>query len=245
MENIIKTSLLLFSFICFSFQNVVLSQIKSPQFSIRIAAQLDFQKADFKDINFPFDFKEHKITTINFGMDLLIEKEITNEWGIYGGIGYYRNKFKFKRAYDHTLLNIGTDSIPIGTSTNDYTFALVRCPIGILYKLITRNKHAFHLGMENIVNFSFQQTYNGSKPFPNANNKYSKFQYYGNSTILFVEVSRHLNQNSFLELAPYIRMSNIYKRKDPFLFENSSNFYSRFFDAIGLSLKYSFNYKKL
>lgn len=63
---------------------------------MRINAQSDFQKAEFTDIRFPFDFKEYKVTTTNWGVDILAEKAITSKWGWYLGLGYYKNKFNFK-----------------------------------------------------------------------------------------------------------------------------------------------------
>lgn len=225
------------------FENFIIAQTHKTFFSIRASIQSDFQEADFKDIQFPFEFRKHSTTTMNWGADLLAEKEMANNWNVYIGIGYFRNKFNFKRAYDHKLLNPGTDSIPLGTSTTDYVFNLLRCPIGISYRISKKNKYKFDVGIENAINFSFQQAYNGTKVFPNANNKHSKFKYYGNSILFLVRISKQASRNSVLQLNPYIRILNIYKRKDPFLFENNSTPYSRTFDATGISLIYSFNLK--
>jgi len=228
----------------FLFKNALLAQSKETFFSARVSVQSDFQKADFKDISFPYEYKKHSTTTINFGIDALIEKEITKKITAYIGAGYYRNKFTFSRFYDHRLLNIGTDSILIGTGTRNYTFHLLRWPVGIYYQLVKINKYALNFGLENIVNFSFQQVYNGSKPFPNANNKLSKFQYFGNSILVNINIEKKNTQNSFLQFGPYIRLFNTYKRKDPILFDYTDKNYSRGFDAIGLSIKYSFTSKK-
>ncbi|WP_276501264.1 hypothetical protein [Terrimonas pollutisoli] len=233
-------------FLCsFLFKNSLFAQSKEPIFSVRVSVQSDFQKADFKDASFPFDYKRHSTTTINFGIDALIEKEITKQITAYIGAGYYRNKFTFSRFYDHRLLNIGTDSILIGTSTRNYTFHLLRCPVGIYYQLIKLNKYALNFGLENIVNFSFQQAYNGAKPFPTANNKYSGFRYYGNSILISISGMKRISPTSFLELGPYVRVLNIYKRKDPILFDYNTKFYSRNFDGIGFSIKYSFTPKRI
>lgn len=226
------------------FKNTLLAQRKEIFFSARVSVQSDFQKADFKDISFPYDYKRHSTTTINFGIDALLEKEITKRITAYVGAGYYRNKFTFSRFYDHRLLNIGTDSIPIGTGTRNYTFHLLRCPVGIYYQLTKINKYALNFGLENIVNFSFLQVYNGAKPFPDANNKLSKFQYFGNSILVNINIVKKNSQNSFLQFGPYLRLFNSYKRKDPILFDYADKNYSRCFDAIGLSIKYSFTPKK-
>ena len=103
------------------------------------------------------------------------------------------------------------------------------------------NKYEIELGIENLVNFSFTQVYNGGLPYSGANNRYSKLEYYGNSIIFFVQISKRFTQNSRLSLSPYVRLSNIYKRQNPVLYEYGGKYYSRFFDAIGLSFKYSFN----
>ncbi len=221
------------------------AQVKTDKtfFSVRALIQSDFQTADFKDIRFPYEFKKHSTTTVNWGADLLIGKEMLINWNVYIGIGYFRNKFNFKRAYDHKLLNPGTDSIQLGTSTTDYVFNLLRIPIGINYIISKKDKYKIDMGIENVFNFSLQQVYNGAKPFPNSNNKYSKFKYYGNSILVLVRISKEVYRNSYLILSPYIRILNIYKRKDPFLFEHNSTPYSRSFDATGISLIHSFNLK--
>lgn len=233
-----------FLFLCsFLFKNSLFAQSKEPIFSVRGSVQSDFQKADFKDVSFPFDYKRHSTTTINFGIDALIEKEITKQITAYLGAGYYRNKFTFSRFYDHRLLNIGTDSILIGTGTRNYIFHLFRLPLGISWQFVKEDKHTFSLGLENIVNFSFQQAYNGAKPFPTANNKYSGFRYYGNSILISISGMKRISSASFLELSPYVRVLNIYKRKDPILFDNTTKAYTRNFDGVGLSIIYSFTTK--
>ena len=241
-RNIVKIFFLSFVYLV-ALNGKVLSQNNSPIVSIRLSLQSDFQKADFKDSQFPYQFKKHSATALNWGIDLLKEKNISNRWSVYVGAGYFRNKLNFKRAYDHQLLNAGRDSLPIGTSTSDYSFHLFRLPIGVSYGLVKKNKYNFSLGLENAVNFSFQQVYNGEKPFPDANNKYSIFKYYGNTVLFFLRFSNYINQNSLLQIEPYVRLLNIFKRKDLFLFESNSNPYVRTFDGIGLSLKYSIIFK--
>jgi hypothetical protein len=191
-----KTISLLFTLIitCGSIE----AQIKFAQVSLRTLSQLDFQKADFNSASFPFEFKEHKNTSANFGLDVLIEKSITKKLSIYGGVGYFRNRFNFQRRYDHVLLNFGRDSVPIGTSTRNYDFLLLRIPVGIIYNISAAKKVALSIGIENIINFSFKQIYNGTKPFPEANNEYTKFNYYGNSVLVFLQVSKDFsNKSSF------------------------------------------------
>lgn len=222
----------------------ILAQNKDVFITPSISFQSDFQKADFKDNRFPFEFKEHTATQLNWGIDLLIEKYLTNKLSVYIGAGYFRNKFNFKRQYDHQLLNNGRDSIPIGTSTNNYMFHLLRFPIGANYQILKKNKYDFILGLENVVNFSFQQIYNGRKAFPEATNKYKGFNYYGNTVLLFAGISKHVSHSSLLQLGPYLRLLNIYKRKDLFLYESNRKPYIRAFDAVGLSLKYAFNCKQ-
>ena len=229
------TLLLLFAF------NNLNAQNKGVFISPRISLQCDFQTAEFKDNKFPFEFKEHAATQLNRGLDVLIEKQVTDKFSVYIGTGYFRNKFNFKRQYNHQLLNNGRDSIPIGTSTKNYIFHLMRFPIGANYQILKRNDYDFILGIENVMNFSFQQVYNGAKPFPEATNKYTQFNYYGNTVLLFGNISKHLYPGSLLQIGPYVRLLNIYKRKDIFIYETNSKPYIRVFDGVGLSLKYAIN----
>jgi hypothetical protein len=242
-NKLILPLFLLCIFLNISVKNILFAQKKETFFSARVSGQSDFQKADFTDITYPFTYKKHSATTVNFGIDIMIGKEIASKWNAYAGAGYFRNKFSFRRFYDHRLLNMGTDSLAIGTSTDNYIFRLFRIPLGISYQLMKGNGYSFQIGIESIVNFSFQQVYNGGKPFPGANNKYSKFRYNGNSILLVMNVAKKASQSSLFQFGPYIRILNIYERKDPFLFETGSQPYSRIFDAIGLSLKYSLNFK--
>ncbi|MGH2647673.1 MAG: hypothetical protein ACRDE8_08905, partial [Ginsengibacter sp.] len=96
------------------FSITVDAQNKDFEFSTRISFQSDFQKADFKSIP-PDTTTKHSATNLNWGVDLLIEKSLAKDLGIYLGIGYYKNTFNFIRGYDHQILNIGTDSISIYT----------------------------------------------------------------------------------------------------------------------------------
>ena len=237
-ETFIK-SLLLLSLCLIPFKKKLVAQINKSLFSVRFSVQSDFQKATFKDTRFPYELKEHKASQINWGLDFLSTKKISNRSNVYFGIGYFRNKLNFQRAYDHQLLNSGRDSFPIGTATYDYTFHLLRIPVGLSFLILKKNKYDVSLAIEQTVNFSFQQVYNGQIPFPNANNKSSKFKYYGNSILLFVPISKHFSENSQIGIEPYVRLLNIYQRKDPILFENESKLNSRFFDGIGVSIKYS------
>ena len=216
-------------------------QLGNPQLSIRISLQSDFQKANFKDTQFPFEYKEHSASQINWGIDVLAGKEIFKKWHGYIGVGYFKNKFNFKRAYDHTLLNPINDSIPLGTSTSNYTYNLIRFPIGLSYRLVSKNKIAVNLGIEGIINFSFSQVYNGTKPFPDANNRLKKFDFFGNSLLLFGQITSEITKKKHLQIEPYIRVLNLSKGKNPILYESTSKTISKTFDAIGISINYSFN----
>ncbi|MDQ6843299.1 MAG: hypothetical protein M3Z92_02955 [Bacteroidota bacterium] len=216
------------------------AQNKSFFITPRISLQSDFQKADFKDARFPFEFKEHTATQLNYGIDLLIDKYLTDKLSVYIGAGYFRNKFNFKKFYDHQLLNIGTDSIPLGTATRNYIYNLIRFPLGVAYTIISTKKKTYKIGAEIIFNCSFQKIYNGGKPFPSANNKLSKFQYSGNTINLFATVAIPINSNLFFEIEPYVRLYDTFK-KDKVFYENPSENITHNFDALGLSLKYSFS----
>lgn len=205
---------------------------------IRIPVQLEFQK---EDISFPVIFlpKEQTTTVLNYGVDFLAEKKVYKKISAYVGIGYFRDKFNFKRFYDHRLLNIGTGSIPLGTATRNYVYHLIRFPLGVSYTILSTQRKIYKIGSEIIFNYSFIKTYNGGKPFPHANNKLSEFQYSGNAINFFASISILINSDSFLELEPYIRVYDTYK-KDKILYENPAETATHSFDALGLAFKYSF-----
>lgn len=210
---------------------------------VRIPVQVDFQK---EDIGFPVRFipKEQTATVLNYGIDGLAEKKFGEKVRAYAGAGYFRNKFKFRKLYDHQLLNIGRDSFPIGTFTHNYIYNLIRFPFGISYTITINQKNEFRIGSEIVFNCSYRKVYNGGKPFQNANNKYSGFQYSGYAINLFTCIAIPISGNSFFELEPYIRLYHTY-RQDEILYENPDNTMKKRFNALGLSLKYSLNLKKI
>ena len=241
-KNSLKYFLLLA--IGFLFSMISFSQTEPFSISLRVSGQFDFQKAEYKEGSFPFDYKEHKITVFNYGADILAENKLSNKFRISAGIGYFRNKIIQHRFYEHRLLNIGTDSLPIGTKITNYILHHLRVPIGISYKVGVVKNYEIDLGLENMLNFSLTQVYNGGLPFNGANNRYTHLDYYGNSVIFSLSASKKLTQKSQLNAALYTRLWNIYKRKNPILFEYEDGYYSRFFDALGLSVKYSFSFKR-
>jgi hypothetical protein len=228
---------------CLIFCGALSAQSRKAVLSARFSLQVDFQKDSFKEIPFPFGIKPHTSTAINWGIDLLIEKKASREISAYIGLGYFRNQFNFNRLYDHSLLNIGRDSFPVGTRTSNYLFHLLRLPVGATYKVLHKKNYHINLGIEGVVSFSFRQTYHGKDVFPNANHSYSRLDYYGGSIFLVSCISKQVAVNRSLEVQPYIRIWNMYRREDPFLYEPESKPHVRTFDAIGFSLKYSFNFK--
>ena len=234
----------LFFITSFFFSTISFSQNKPFSISVRILGQFDFQKTEYKEGRFPYVYKEHKIAVFNYGADILRETKISNKCRLSAGFGYFRNKFIQNRFYEHRLLNVGTDSLPIGTGIYNYIFHQLRVPIGVLYKVGSVKNYEIYLGLENMVNFSVTQVYNGGLPFEGANNRYSHFDYYGNSIMFSLAASKKLTKNTLLDVALYTRIWNIYKRQNPILFEYEHGYYSRFFDALGLSLKYSLGFKK-
>jgi hypothetical protein len=231
--------------IFFAFKNSF-AQLDKNQFGFRFISQLDFQKSDFKSLNFPYDIKEHKRTTANFGIDILFDKVSRNRnSSIYYGLGYYREKFNFSRIYNHFLLNIGNDSSSIGTSTQNYIYSNIRLPFGVEIELKSSEKYKIKFGIENVINFSFMQKYNGSIPFPNANTTYSKLKLNNNSILIFLDANFKTSSNSYFSIIPFIRLSSFKKQNDLILFESNNKLKVNFFDAIGLSLKYSLTKKLL
>jgi len=200
---------------------------------------MDFQKERIESAPISVS-KDQRSVVLNYGIDFLVKKDLDRNINTYIGIGYFRNKFNFKRFYAHRLLNIGTDSIPLGTSTSSYTYNLARIPFGISIDVNMKQKIAFKVSGELIMNYSFNRIYNGSKPFPTANNKLSVFSRLGNSINLFGRFKLPINRNNFIEVEPYLRVFNIYK-KDEILFEDSNQKNSRKFDAFGISTIYILN----
>lgn len=240
MENCFKLMKSCFIYVvCISLALDGFGQTRKVIISARISSQLDFQKSSFKNSQFPFEYKEQTSQKINWGLDVLAERKLSKSWYLNGGLGYYKNTFNFKRAYDHRLLNAGTDSIPIGTSTNNYTFHLLRFPIGIGYQVYKNNRYLFNVGLEHIVNFSFAQNYNGSKAAPDASTTRHKFEYYGNSVVLIGRITKASTKSRQIHLEPYIRVLNFYNDKNDVLFEYGSKPVTRYIDAFGLSIKFS------
>lgn len=215
---------------------------QKKRIAVRVPLQYDLQKGESRGyINGPATGKKN--TSFNFGLDLIVEKEISKSLGAYVGLGYFRNKFNIERFYDHRLLNVGTDSLSIGTLAHNYTYHLVRLPIGISLELIDAKKLSLKLGLENISSFSFRHVYNGAKPFVGANSTSSRFSFFGNSIIVFIQFSKTRSINQTVHLEPYVRLLNTY-RSDPILFETSNQNHHRTADAFGVAIKYSFKIKK-
>lgn len=214
------------------------AQVKKFSVFLRVPIQADFQK---EKIRFsPLRFKEvQHATVLNYGIDLIGETEILKKINSYIGVGYFRNKFDFKRSYAHQLLNSG-DSLGIGTYTSNYIYHILRFPVGLSYQLKANNEVTYKVGAELIINYTFQKKYNGGKPFAGANTKISDFKYWGNSTLFYATIRIPLNKNSLLDFTSYIRIANIYK-KDEILYEDPSESIKSNFDAIGLAITYIFN----
>ena len=208
------------------------SQTTKIQLQVRLPIQLDMQKAEE---TFTWGTKVHKANTVNFGLDALIKYKV-EKFSFYTGIGFFRNRLNIKRGYDHQALNIGRDSLPIGTNTKNYNYSLLKLPLGLIFEILRTKKVHYSIGAEFINNFSFRRKYNGAIPFEGANTVYNGFNYFGNSVNLFTSISK-----KNIELEPYVRIYNIYK-KDRFLKENENEKITRYFDAIGISILYSFNH---
>lgn len=223
-----KKITLLLLFMCFL--TISFSQSSKVQLQLRLPIQLDMQKAE---IVLPLRIDEQKASTINFGLDVLIKYKI-KKYSFYTGIGYFRNRFNIKRGYDHQALNIGTDSLPVGTDTKNYDYSLIRIPLGFTYEVLRNKNINVNVGAEFFNNFSFRRKYNGRLPFDGANTVYNGFNYFGNSLNFFLSLSK-----KNIEFEPYLRLYNSYK-KDRFLKELETEKTTRYFDAIGISFRYSF-----
>jgi hypothetical protein len=196
--------------------------------------QLDNQRAE---ILRSWGTEVQKATAFNFGIDALIDFKI-QEFAVYTGTGFFRNRFNIKRGYNHQALNVGTDSLPIGTYTKNYNYSLIRLPLGIAYHVSQSKKLTLGIGAEHLFNFSFKRKYNGAVPFEGANTTFNGFSYFGNSINFFISLSRTFSKN-IIAVEPFVRIYNNYK-KDRFLEEKENESNTRNFDAYGIGVKYSF-----
>jgi hypothetical protein len=240
-NNIPEKYLILLSASLFFFSNITIAQKKEFSIGVRIPVQIEFQK---QNIAFPIVFvpKEQTATVFNYGIDVLAKKRFGKKESAYAGIGYFRDKFGFKKFYDHQLLNAGTDSLSIGTTTRNYIYNLIRFPLGFSYKVASNKNTEYKIGGEFILNYFFQKVYNGGRPFPSANNKVASFQYSGCSLNVFTGISIPIASYSLLELEPYVQVYHTYKQ-DKILYEDPNKTVKKVFDAIGLSFKYSLTFK--
>ncbi|MCO6497161.1 MAG: hypothetical protein J5I50_05815 [Chitinophagaceae bacterium] len=210
---------------------VSFSQSRDIKLQLRLPFQIENQK---EQISNSLGTKELKANAVNFGIDALLNYSI-NKVDIHAGIGFFRNRFNLKREYDHRALNIGVDSLPIGTDAENYCYSLFRIPIGASYQVTNIKNTQVSVGAEQLFNFSFRRKYNGRVPFEGASTTYNGFTYFGNSSVLFVNFrSKHI------EIEPYLRFYNQYK-KDKFLKENENEKITRQLDAFGISIIYSFS----
>jgi len=223
------------------FSSVVVGQIKKISIDARISLQADFQKASFSDTQFSFQYKEHSGIAANWGFDILAARYNLNNLSFYGGLGYFRNSFRFKRAYDHALLNKGSDSIPIGTNTRYYTFHLLRLPLGLSYPVYHTSKHTINVVIEATTSFSLIESYVGAKAYPTAKTSRSKFTYFGNSMILMGRIISSTKPLSRCQIEPYIRILNFYDEKNEVLYEYNSKPAKKMFDSFGMAVRYRLN----
>ena len=173
---------------------------------LRIPVQQDFQSAT---LTYGPPAIKNAIG-INFGIDALLSGSITGRFKVYAGIGYFRNQIHIHRLYDHTSLNTGHDSLPIGLSTINYTCLMLRVPIGVEYIFLASRRIRYSVGLENNFNYGFSRFYNGDVPYAGANRKYSEFKYSGNSVNFLVTISKKISVNQEIFIQPYCRILNIY-----------------------------------
>lgn len=216
------------------FLSLSFSQTTNIQLQLRIPFQFDKQKAE---IPFSWGTEVQKAKAFNFGVDALINLK-AKKFSFYTGVGFFRNRFNIKRGYDHQALNDGRDSLPIGTSTKNYNYSIFRLPLGIGYQVLHKEKWTLAIGAEQLFNFSFRRKYNGATPFEGANTVYKGFTNFGNSINAFVSISK-TSTNHSITIEPFVRIYNKYK-KDRFLKEKETENITRYFDALGISIRYSF-----
>lgn len=214
------------------------SQSDKFQLQLRLPLQIDRQKAE---IIYSWGTQVQRSNAINFGLDALMSYQKKN-FAVYSGLGFFRNKFYIKRGYDHQALNPGRDSLPIGTETKNYVYLILRVPIGIEYRVMQTKGFSLGVGVEYLFNFSFRRNYNGDVPFKGANTIYKGFSNFGNSLDFFIALSKTTIKKT-ISLELFVHIYNRY-HKDKFLKENENESISRYFDAIGINLKYSFTLLK-
>lgn len=222
------------------FINTSFSQKRDLRFALRFPIQYELQKAI---IPFTWGNEIQKARAINFGLDALMNYKINN-FSIYTGAGFFRNRFNIKRGYDHQALNKGRDSLPIGTQTHHYTYSLLRLPLGVRFEVAKIKNVQMGLGLEHLLNFSFCRKYKGTTPpIEDFNNTYKHINYFGNSANFLITISRILQNKNSIQAESYVRILNKYK-KDRFLKENENENVTRNIDAFGVGIKYTFTLKK-
>lgn len=203
---------------------------------IRLPAQWERQKAT---VEYSFGNKVVTGNAVNFGVDVLAERS-GNPWKFYGGLGYFRNQINIQRLFDHSVFNPARDSLPFGSITRHYTYYLLRIPAGVKYLLYRDSQHAIDVGLENNLNWSLKRKYDGPKPPGiSRDNTYGQASFFGNTVNLFFTYTIFNEKNNQLSAGPYVRLLNVYK-KDFILYENESENYKYYFDALGIQLQYSF-----
>lgn len=216
------------------FHSISIAQREAWKLFVRVPFERDLQKAE---IPFSWGTEIRKTEVTNFGLDMLLNYRIRG-FEVYLGVGYFRDRFNIKRGYDHQALNIGRDSIPLGTATKNYTYSLVRFPIGLQFQPLKFKKLLIGVGTEYFFNFRFRRIYNGRLPFSGANNVYKGVDFFGNSLHLLVNVSKPIHNIHLLKVEPFIQICNSYK-KDRFLMEKENEKVTGNFDAYGIAVSYS------
>ena len=168
--------------ICLFFsEGIVYAQNLNVILSVRFPIQYEIQK---EEITYG-PHETQNASAVNFGIDVLASSNIS-KLVLFTGLGYFKNKINITRPYDHQLLNAGNDSLSILTRTKNYTYSLIRVPLGIEVPLFKKQNFTLSTGVEHQFSFCFKQKYNGGKPFEDAKDSHASFRYFGNNFQFFI-----------------------------------------------------------
>lgn len=201
-------------------------------FITRATSQIDFQREEIM----VGPRTTQKSTSLNYGISALAIYSLNKKIELGVGAGYLRNRFEIKRPYNHQLLNLGRDSLPVETKTINYDYHLLTLPIVARFKVKNKSNSA-NVNIEYIPAFKFSTVYNGAKPFENANNRENKFDFFSHSLTISLGFPIISFKSKTLFIEPFCRVLQNY-HKNEYLFEIKNETNIRYFDAVGVNISY-------
>jgi hypothetical protein len=223
---------------CLLTSTIVSAQSKKLQLAARLVLQKEFQRAGFTELRFPFLYKEHYATQLNFGLDVMLKKNLAKKMELNFGLGFFNQRFNFRRLFDYYELNSAIDSSGLGVSTKYYTYKLLRLPIGVNYIISNKKGLKIQLGLENIIAFKISEVYQAPAPLPVTIIKKNNFAFFNNGIMFNAVFTKQIKNNQF-SVAPFTRLANFTQIYNPILFETRQQLQVNYFDAFGINILYT------